>query len=261
MTPAGEFMIKRLIVAIIGIAMIIAGSAMLVYGQEMDIDITEDSDSITVTERISIEAVSGDVIEFWIKEGATDIQLKYEGTDVVLTHVTGTNIYVSNVSFLSLLSDFELSYKLDKGTTEFQKELLYNFSSLTITFDGVEIFSGTNLKTGNIINVALQEEAESQTVTVENIPTWIYIVIIVLVALLIASLIRSGGKQKAVAKKESTGGSEELLSTRKSLLMEILKEIEKKHRSKQISDDTYHKLKNEFKQDAVETMKKLDDMK
>ena len=43
--------------------------------------------------------------------------------------------------------------------------------------------------------------------------------------------------------------------------MNILKEIEKQHRSKHISDDTYHKLKEQYKNEAVEAMKKLDDMK
>ena len=42
--------------------------------------------------------------------------------------------------------------------------------------------------------------------------------------------------------------------------MEVLKDIEKQHRAKKISDDTYHKLKDQYKQDAVETMKQLEDM-
>jgi len=43
--------------------------------------------------------------------------------------------------------------------------------------------------------------------------------------------------------------------------MSILKDIEKQHRAKQISDDTYNKLKDIYKQQAVETMKKLEDTK
>ena len=41
--------------------------------------------------------------------------------------------------------------------------------------------------------------------------------------------------------------------------MSILKDIEKQHRSKQISDDTHHKLKEYYKQQAVEIMRKLED--
>jgi len=43
--------------------------------------------------------------------------------------------------------------------------------------------------------------------------------------------------------------------------MEILKDIEKQHRAKQISDDTYHKLKEQYKHEAVDAMKKLEDVK
>jgi hypothetical protein len=55
--------------------------------------------------------------------------------------------------------------------------------------------------------------------------------------------------------------SEELLNTKKALLMSLLKDLEKQHRSKQISDDTYNKIKEQYKQQAVEAMKKIEDMK
>jgi ribosome recycling factor len=42
--------------------------------------------------------------------------------------------------------------------------------------------------------------------------------------------------------------------------MSLLKDLEKQYRAKEISDDTYHKLKEQYKQETVETMKKLDDM-
>ena len=264
MTLAGEFMNSRLILAIIAVGMILAGSAMLAYGEEIDIEIKTDDNVLSVVENIPIEAVSGDFLEFWIQDGATDISISINN-DPIEYESLGNNKYSSNVSILYLIDDdildTTISYNLDKDTTEFNKELLYNISKLSITYEGEEIFSGTNLKVGNTINVALQKQTEGQTITVESIPVWVYIIIVVLIILIIVALMRPAKKQKSKTKKESTGGSEELLSTRKSLLMEILKEIEKRHRGKQISDDTYHKLKGEFKQDAVETMKKLDDMK
>ena len=42
--------------------------------------------------------------------------------------------------------------------------------------------------------------------------------------------------------------------------MSLLKDLEKQYRAKEISDDTYHKIKEQYKQEAVETMKKLDDI-
>jgi len=64
--------------------------------------------------------------------------------------------------------------------------------------------------------------------------------------------------QKPSKSRTRIGDSEELLTTKKALLMEVLKDIEKKHRAKQISDDTYHKLRDQYKQEAVETMKQLE---
>ena len=51
------------------------------------------------------------------------------------------------------------------------------------------------------------------------------------------------------------------LSELKEEFDKVLKDIEKKHRAKQISDDTYHKLRDQYKQEAVETMKQLEDKK
>jgi len=65
-------------------------------------------------------------------------------------------------------------------------------------------------------------------------------------------------KQKSTKKKDMSSGSEEFLSTKKTLLMELLKDLEKQYRAKKISDDTYHKIKEQYKQEAVDTMKKLE---
>ena len=43
--------------------------------------------------------------------------------------------------------------------------------------------------------------------------------------------------------------------------MSILKDLEKQHRSKSVSDETYDKLKDEYKQQAVEVMKKIEELK
>jgi hypothetical protein len=54
--------------------------------------------------------------------------------------------------------------------------------------------------------------------------------------------------------------SEELLTLRKTILLNALKDVEKQHRAKTVSDDTYNKLKDELKQQAVGVMKQLDDI-
>ena len=68
-------------------------------------------------------------------------------------------------------------------------------------------------------------------------------------------------KKKSSKIRKIVSESEEMLNAKKSLLVSVLKEIEKKHRSKQISDDSYHKLRELYKEQAVETIKKLDDIK
>ncbi len=91
---------------------------------------------------------------------------------------------------------------------------------------------------------------------------WFYTVLILLLLVLIVVLVAYAfRKQKSTKIKQTASETEELLSTKKTLLMSLLKDIEKQHRSKKISDDTYHKLKEQYKQEAVNTMKKLEDTK
>lgn len=257
-------MIKRIIIIIIAIVMITSGCFLLVQGQELDVNITSEDSSISIIESIPFEAVSGDFLEFWIQDGATDISVSIDSVPIEFESI-GSNKYLSNVSLFNetdkdILNTI-VAYKINKNSSEFEKKIMYNLSILKITFNGKEIYFGTNLKSESTINVALQKEKKGQTITVETIPSWIYIIFIVLICLLIALFIMFTKKQKSTTKKEGIGGSEEYLTTKKALLMETLKEIEKRHRSKQISDDTYHKLKDEFKQDAIDAMKNLEDLK
>jgi len=257
-------MIKRIITLLIAIVMITSGCIILAQGQELDVNITSEDSSISIIESIPFEAVSGDFLEFWIQDGATDISVSIDGVPIEFESI-GSNKYSSNVSLFNETDEDILNtivaYKINKDSSEFEKKILYNLSILKITFNGKEICYDMNLKSGSSINIALQKETEGQTITVETIPSWIYIIFIVFIILLIVLFFMLIKKQKSAIKKEGIGGSEEFLATKKVLLMETLKEIEKRHRSKQISDDTYHKLKDEFKQDAVEAMKNLEDLK
>jgi len=262
MTPAGELVMKRLILAIIAVIMIILGCALLAYGQEISIDATTEENSISIIETIDIDVAIEGNISFWIQDGATEIDFIVDGNSIAYDSVGG-NEYISDISALELTdeSTVQITHLLAKDTSVFEKTLLYNITSLTITFDNTEIYSGTNLKTDSAINIALPEEPQTTTQTNEVIPIWIYAIILILIILLLASFAKSGKKQKSTKKKETISDSKELLIAKKALLMESLKDIEKKHRAKKISDDTYHKLKDKYKQEAVETMKKLEDIK
>lgn len=246
--------------------MITSGCVLIAQSQEISATITSDDTSISVTENILFETASGDSLEFWVQNDATDISVKISGESLEHESI-GNNRYLTNLSLYTTDEDnldIIITYKLDKDTTKFEKTIIYNLSLLKITFDGKEIYSSTNLKSGSTINVVLQKETEGQTI-IEPADTSIYNYIIILLVIAIIFLLiiskKTGSLQKTSKKKEQRSASEELLSTKKTLLMEMLKEIEKKHRGKKISDDTYHKLKGEFKQDAVETMKQLEDFK
>ncbi len=257
-------MIKRIIVLIIAIVMITSGCIIIAQSQKLDVNITLEDNSISIIEIIPFEVISNGILEFWIQDGGTNINVIIGGEPIEYNS-NGINKYSSNVSLLyntnEDILDIIVTYELSQDTYKFEKTLLYNLSSLKINFDGEEIYSGTNLNYGSKVSVALPKEIQGQIIKVETIPTWIYIIIMVLIVLLILLFVIFSKKQRSTNKKEKISGSEELFTTKKLLLMEALKEIEKKHRSKQISDNTYHKLKDEFKQDAIEAMKSLEDLK
>ncbi len=72
-------MIKRIITLIIAIVMITSGCVILAQGQKLDVNITSEDSSISIVESIPYEAISGDFLEFWIQDGATDISVSIDG--------------------------------------------------------------------------------------------------------------------------------------------------------------------------------------
>jgi len=258
-------MFKKIVTTIIAIILIIIGSAILVNGQEVDIVATPDTEKISVIETYDAEIISDNNISFWIQEEATDIVIFVDDFSIEYENVD-ENIYSADISILNFTDDsiIEVKYFLSYKTIIFEKTLLYNVSSLSIKFNEMQIYNVNNLDSGTTFNVALQGPIATETETKENVPTWYYAILIILIILVALSFIfpQSKSKTKKTSKKKrDSTDSEELLSTKKMLLMEILKNIEKQHRAKKISDDTYNKLKDQYKQDAVEAMKSLEDMK
>ncbi len=251
-------MIRRAILAIIALIMIVTGSAMLAYGQKIDVDIKTEDDIIKINENYIMDILESDIIKFWLQKGHSDVVITVNNT--IITYLNNNNLYSINISHFDITSqtNIRVTYNLKKDTDVFEKKFQYDADLLTINYDGNELYTGTNLTVGSSINLVLQKDVPSPTI--DYIPIWIYIVIIILLFFLLIFFIGFIKKQKSITKKDKIGGSEELFTTKKSLLMETLKEIEKRHRSNQISDDTYHKLKVEFKQDAVEAMRQLEEL-
>lgn len=256
--------ISTIIFALIWILM----SFNVACGQEIsidsiDVEITTGESFLSVVESYRIDAESGETLSFWVQEDAIDLTILTDGSAINFSTLpNSSNKYFCNISDLNITADtsIQVRYLLDKDTAEFEKILQYNTSSISISFDGTNLYEGSNFYFGNSLTVTLQKLPQGETVTVESIPMWVYGIIVILIILLLVSFIFRSKKQKTTKSKESIGGSEELLSTKKALLMEVLKDIEKKHRAKEISDNTYHKLKDKYKQEAVEAMKQLEDM-
>ena len=256
-------------VAIISSLLIIATGVIGQEIEDFDIDITSSTESISVVEIISSDVLKlTEKFNFSIQDEASDISVTI--SDVFYDYtLVGDNTYSIDISSLLPIDGdiltIKISYKLDKDTDNFEKTLINNINDLKITFDGTEIYTGDTLTSGGFLRIALQKEPEPQiiteTKTEEAIPVWIYVIILVLIVLLLVSFMRPAKKQPSKKIKETAAVSEELLTTKKALLMSLLKDIEKQHRAKGISDDTYHKLKERYKQEAVEAMKQLEDMK
>jgi hypothetical protein len=193
---------------------------------------------------------------YWLQENVADVSIQINGTDVYYT--TMGNEYNCNLSGLlpSTTSGFTMviSYDLPKEATMFTKTLLTNTTQFTVTFDTTQLYSADDLSAGSSFSLRLYEPQEPP------LQGYMILFIVLLVILLIVSTFYSFRKQKAAKLQDIMNESTELLQAKKQLLLTTLKDIEKQHRSKKISDDTYHKLKDYYKQQAVDAMRKLDDM-
>jgi len=250
---------------LLGMVTIVVISAVSVSGEDLntethDIVISAGGDSISVEEILTIKGDSNEtygIVRFWVQDGAEDVDILVN-SQKPLCNSSG-NYYICNMSHLNITMDTSIqvaiSYTLGKDVEEFTKTLTRDTNSTSVKFNDNEIFSGDDMASGTSFTLLLYKPAETP------LAWYVVVVIVLLVVLLVVFTLYSLRKQKSSKIKEIAIESEELLNTKKTLLMSLLKDVEKQHRAKQISDDTYHKLKEQYKQQAVETMKKLEDTK
>jgi hypothetical protein len=249
------------IVATLLIPATMAYGAGDINAETHNIVISTGDNALTVTETLTIKGKSNQTyktIEFWVQNDAKNINVIISNNQVSYSPL-GNNTYTCDISSFNIKMEstiqVQISYTLSKDTKNFEKTIIENTSTLTVEFDKNNIFEENNLNAGIYLNLQLYKPTEIP------ISWYIIISIILLVILILVFTSYLFRKQKLSKVKEIAGESEELLNTKKLLLISILKDIEKEHRAKQISDDTYNKLKDIYKQQAVETMKKLEDMK
>ena len=220
-----------------------------------DIDIVTKNGSLFVTETImlfNINTTEGK-ITIWLHDKAENILILVNNSEKPFEKKYNEYSYnISNIDNTSIIQT-KITYFL-KNIENFNKKILYNTNTLTISYNSNQMYSGKNLTSGFSLNLLLFKPIESPL-------SWYSVIaIILLLILLVVSVLYIFKRQRTII-GETVTESEELLTTKKKLLLSLLRDIEKQYRSQQISNDTYHKLKDHYKQQAVETMKRLDDMK
>ena len=236
-------------------------TGIVIERQNIDIEISESG--LLIEENIILNNTGNEnatSVKFWIQQSASDVKILAVDSGKYLTPILFVNNRECNLSENNLSIepgnsfDIKITYGLPTNTENFEKTISYDTTSLSVTFRNEQLYQVQNVQSGSSFSVNLFKPTEAPL----NI---IYIVIIfLLVVILIASTLFLLRKQRSKA-KNSIVDSEEALNTKKALLLSLLKDIEKQHRSKEISDETYTKLKDEYKQQAVEVMKKLEDIK
>lgn len=222
------------------------------------------SEDIKVTNNNQANATS---LRFWIQQDASTITLVAgpSGKNLLPFTVTSGNIRICNLSAanLSIVSTKSLSvqitYYLPSSAETFEQTLLYDTTRFTVTYNDQTLFQGEHLLAGtestNTLQIRLYKPTEAP------LSMTVIIILFVLVVAILGVLLFILQRQRSKKKKNTLGESEETLLTKKTLLLSLLKDLEKQYRAKDISDETYTKLKDEYKQQAVDTMKRLEDMK
>jgi len=227
------------------------------------IEIASSDQGLLVEENIPINNSGDDVattLRFWIRHGASELQILAVEPGQILTPIVSGNTRECNLTTYNLSLapgdsfTIRLTYVLPATTETFQKTFYYEATFLDVTFNERALYSGGEVKAGSSLELLLYKPTEAPL-------SMLYIAIIVLLVIIIVVITLLLLRKQRAKTKPAALESEEILTTKKALLLSVLKDIEKQHRSHSISDDTYTKLKEEFKQQAVTVMKKLEDTK
>lgn len=241
-----------------------ADTPTVIERQEITINLIEKGLSIEekLTYTNTIEA-NITLIKFSIPQAASQIQMIPTTGDAFLLYPVDDTTYEINLSENNIqlpqdaTIELHLSYSLPTNTELFQKTILYDTTYLSVEFNNRVIYQGENLKFDNTqknsLSLALYRPTEAPLSLTALVIIFSLVVIIILIMILIVR------RRQTPAKSRETE-SKEILDTKKALYLAMLKDIEKQHRGKHISDETYSKLKNDFKQQAVAVMQKLEDI-
>ena len=243
---------KRLVVASLIVLLPIALTGISRAGVDSyEIDITSLEEKYSVTETILLSSFNESVFLVWIQEGAADIGVS--ANDKSVNVEKNGNVYAVNLSSINATEiSLAITFDLPSSTQTFEKKFLYDVDSIKVTVDNKVVFSSENITTGSDVNLLLQKG---------TVPSSSYLYTTVLLVILLIILMVYTLKKHRVTAKKPLIETPELLKTKKELLMLVLKEIEKKYRAKELTEETYNKLKEFYKKEAVDVMKKLEEGK
>jgi hypothetical protein len=258
-----------LALATVLVPLVHAGDTGVVADQQL-VTITLGDKGLYVTEDIKVTNNAQEnttLLRFWLQQNAQDIAITAGSSNVDLIPYTLTsgNVRTCNLSAANLTIppatslSLRITYGLSSAAEFFEQTLLYDTTRFTVSYNDQALYQGEHLMARTDASSALQ--IRLFTPTEAPLSMTVIIILFVLVVAVLGILLFILQRQRTRTKKTTLGESEETLSTKKTLLLSLLKDLEKQFRAKSISDETYTKLKDEYKQQAVDAMKRLDDMK
>jgi hypothetical protein len=162
------------------------------------------------------------------------------------------NLSMVNTSLRSTL-DVHIGYDLPQTTHVYSTTLLRNATHIQIQCNDQALGSFIALTKGSVLSVPLSLREEASPLTL-----YLLMVVLIILLVIVVLLLVSRKKRQTTQSRIRTMESKEVLQTEYDMLKEMLKQIEKYHRTEKISDDVYHKLKDHYKQQAIETMVALE---
>ena len=269
MNNKGVVILIGLLLCTLLLPMAQAGDTGIVADQQL-VTVTLTDKGLLVAEDIKVTDNAADnttLLRFWFQQNAQDLTITAGSSNIDLVPFTLTsgNVKTCNLSAANLTIaptqslSVHITYGLPSSAQTFEHTLLYDTTLYTVTYNGQTLYQGEHLVARtdgtSTLQVRLFEPTEAP------LSMTVIIILFVLVVAVIGLLLFILQRQRRRTQKTTLAESEETLTTKKTLLLSLLKDLEKQYRAKSISDETYTKLKDEYKQQAVDTMKRLDDMK
>lgn len=241
-------MIRIIPVAIILslVAMGLQSNALEIKNYEVEIESL--NDTFKVTENIEIERENDTSVLIWIQEEAENVEIKMNGTKV--NYSKSGNIYMINLINSSSIK-LDINYKLPSPVQFFMKNILYKCDFLSIKLDGKIVYEGTNISKSSYFFFSVKKEV------VEKGNYYIYVTLILLITLISILAYSLMAKRRT---KNIVVDDPDILKTKKELLMSILKELEKKYRAKEVNEEVYNKLKDFYKRETVNIIRRLEEI-